>query len=50
MRWRISRKVRSIGCRAGPVPIPWGCADGFFEAYWRWRVATGTNRCAVQYR
>ncbi len=18
-----------------PVPIPWDCADGFFEAYWR---------------
>jgi hypothetical protein len=18
-----------------PVPVPWDCADGFFEAYWR---------------
>jgi SAM-dependent methyltransferase len=24
-----------IGARAEPVPIPWDCADGFFEAYWR---------------
>lgn len=25
----------AIGGRAGPVLIPWDCADGFFEAYWR---------------
>ena len=25
----------SIGARMEPVPIPWDCADGFFEAYWR---------------
>jgi DNA-binding transcriptional MerR regulator len=24
-----------IGARAEPVPIPWDCADGFYEAYWR---------------
>jgi SAM-dependent methyltransferase len=24
-----------IGARIEPVPIPWDCADGFFEAYWR---------------
>ena len=24
-----------IGARAEPVPVPWDCADGFFEAYWR---------------
>ncbi|MET7379861.1 MerR family transcriptional regulator [Streptomyces sp. NPDC005526] len=24
-----------IGARAEPVPIPWDCADGLFEAYWR---------------
>jgi SAM-dependent methyltransferase len=24
----------AIGARAEPVPIPWDCADGFFEAYW----------------
>jgi DNA-binding transcriptional MerR regulator len=25
----------AIGGRAEPVPIPWDCADGLFEAYWR---------------
>ena len=25
----------AIGGRAEPVLIPWDCADGFFEAYWR---------------
>jgi SAM-dependent methyltransferase len=25
----------AIGARLEPVPIPWNCADGFFEAYWR---------------
>jgi SAM-dependent methyltransferase len=25
----------AIGARLEPVPIPWDCADGFFEAYWR---------------
>jgi DNA-binding transcriptional MerR regulator len=25
----------AIGARAKPVPIPWDCTDGFFEAYWR---------------
>ncbi len=24
-----------IGARLEPVPVPWDCADGFFEAYWR---------------
>jgi SAM-dependent methyltransferase len=24
-----------IGARLEPVPIPWDCTDGFFEAYWR---------------
>jgi len=24
-----------IGARTEPVLIPWDCADGFFEAYWR---------------
>jgi SAM-dependent methyltransferase len=27
--------ARAIGARVEPVPIPWDCADGFFEAYWR---------------
>lgn len=25
----------AIGARVEPVPIPWDCADGFFEAFWR---------------
>jgi SAM-dependent methyltransferase len=25
----------AIGARIEPVPVPWDCADGFFEAYWR---------------
>ena len=25
----------AVGARIEPVPIPWDCADGFFEAYWR---------------
>jgi SAM-dependent methyltransferase len=25
----------AIGAQMEPVPIPWDCADGFFEAYWR---------------
>ncbi|MET8684395.1 MerR family transcriptional regulator [Streptomyces sp. NPDC004732] len=27
--------ARAIEGRAEPVLIPWDCADGFFEAYWR---------------
>jgi len=26
---------RAIGARVEPVLVPWDCADGFFEAYWR---------------
>ncbi|MFD0293106.1 MerR family transcriptional regulator [Streptomyces sp. NPDC127118] len=25
----------AIGARAEPVPVPWDCTDGLFEAYWR---------------
>ena len=27
--------ARALGARLEPVLIPWDCADGFFEAYWR---------------
>ena len=27
--------AEAIGARIEPVPIPWDCADGFFEAFWR---------------
>jgi SAM-dependent methyltransferase len=25
----------AVDARVEPVPIPWDCADGFYEAYWR---------------
>ena len=31
----VEELADSIGARLEPVPIPWDCADGFFEAYWR---------------
>jgi SAM-dependent methyltransferase len=31
--------ARAIGARIEPVLIPWDCADGFFEAHWRWPEA-----------
>jgi SAM-dependent methyltransferase len=27
--------ARAIGARVEPVLVPWDCADGLFEAYWR---------------
>jgi hypothetical protein len=30
-----SELAGAIGARMEPVLIPWDCADGFFEAYWR---------------
>jgi SAM-dependent methyltransferase len=31
----LTELARAIGARVEPVPIPWDCVDGFFEAYWR---------------
>jgi SAM-dependent methyltransferase len=31
----LAELASAIGARVEPVPIPWDCADGFFEAYWR---------------
>ena len=31
----LSEQARTLGARVVPVPIPWDCADGFPEAYWR---------------
>jgi DNA-binding transcriptional MerR regulator len=31
----LEEQASAIGARAEQVPIPWDCADGFFEAYWR---------------
>ncbi|MFJ8808764.1 MerR family transcriptional regulator [Streptomyces sp. NPDC102490] len=31
----VDELARAIGARMEPVLIPWDCADGFLEAYWR---------------
>lgn len=31
----LAAQADAIGARIEPVRIPWDCADGFFEAYWR---------------
>ena len=31
----LTELARAIDARVEPVPIPWDCGDGFFEAYWR---------------
>ena len=31
----LTELARAIDARVEPVLIPWDCADGFFEAYWR---------------
>jgi SAM-dependent methyltransferase len=31
----LHEQAAAIGARIEPVLIPWDCADGFFEAYWR---------------
>ncbi len=34
-RASLTEQARAIGASTEPVHIPWDCADGFFEAYWR---------------
>jgi SAM-dependent methyltransferase len=31
----LTEQADAIGAQTEPVLIPWDCADGFFEAYWR---------------
>jgi hypothetical protein len=31
----LAELADAIGARTEHVPIPWDCADGFFEAHWR---------------
>jgi DNA-binding transcriptional MerR regulator len=31
----LAGMATALGARAEPVPVPWDCADGLFEAYWR---------------
>ena len=46
----LNELARAIGARTEPVLIPWDCADGFYEAYWRRPRHTWTNRSAAEYR
>lgn len=34
-RASLAGQARAIDARLEPVLVPWDCADGFFEAYWR---------------
>ncbi len=31
----VDQLASTFGARLAPVLVPWDCADGFFEAYWR---------------
>jgi SAM-dependent methyltransferase len=31
----LTELTGAIAARTEPVPVPWDCADGFYEAYWR---------------
>src|SRR5690348_2710415 len=31
----LAEQAGAIGARVEPVPVPWDCVDGFFEAFWR---------------
>jgi SAM-dependent methyltransferase len=31
----LAELASAIAARTEPVPIPWDCCDGFYEAYWR---------------
>jgi SAM-dependent methyltransferase len=31
----LTKLAQTIGARPEPVLVPWDCADGFYEAYWR---------------
>ena len=46
----LSEQARAIGARIEPVPIPWDCADGFFEAHWRRPEAYLDERVRRGYR
>jgi SAM-dependent methyltransferase len=35
VRPSLTEQAGAIGARMEPVLVPWDCADGFFEAYWR---------------
>lgn len=31
----LAEQAEAIGGRTEPVPVPWDCVDGFYEAFWR---------------
>src|SRR3954451_4341987 len=31
----LAEQVEAIGGRTEPIPVPWDCVDGFYEAFWR---------------
>jgi hypothetical protein len=40
----LTELAGAIDARMEPVLVPWDCADGFFEAYWR-RPAAYLGEC-----
>ena len=46
----LTEQARAIRARMEPVLIPWDCADGFFEAYWRRPGSTWTSMSVAVYR
>ena len=46
----LAELAGAIGARTEAVPIPWNCADGFYEAYWRRPRHTWTSTSAAEYR
>jgi hypothetical protein len=31
----LGEQATALGARVEPILVPWDCADGFYEAYWR---------------
>jgi SAM-dependent methyltransferase len=31
----LAEQAKAIGGRTEPIPVPWDCVDGFYEAFWR---------------
>ena len=46
----LTELAGAIGARTEPVLIPWDCADGFLEAYWRLPRRTWTRMSVAEYR
>ena len=46
----LTELAGAIAARTEPVPIPWDCTDGFYEAYWRRPEHTWTSVSAAECR